>query len=319
MSKLIKIKNVFEKENEKKKSTVKVTRAPTTPKTKKVNKLENYLLKGKVAPPELIPRNETTNEYILQRKVDAQAPPMRITKQACTTTQEPPPTTKTPTTTKQPPTKLLTNHKHSTLSQPMIPPQAQPASKFQRRLQTPGQPQPHAHHVLQQPPLPTTTTNFPYQEAPEQPSPPIHPIPIVDMKRFPSNLCEPQGTQRVQLRHGGTNIVPPGTTLRNVALCAGLKTPSNVNTNQPQPPPTQPPTPLEPSAPTQASSINTDLPDYHQSPLPPTPLQQDGYKSTCRTAQEQEGLLRGKVVPQSESRLTRLRKYLSWTAEKTIP
>ena len=329
MSKFNKIKNVFEKENVKKKSTVKVTTTPKTKKvekltskyyeSKKVNLLENYLLKGKVAPPELIPRKETTTEYI-QRKVDAQAPPMRITKQACTPTQETPPTTKTPTTTKQPPTKLFANHNHSTLAQPMIPPKSEPASKFQRKLQIPGQPQPHAHHVLQQPPLPTTTTNPPYQEAPEQLSPPTHPIPSVDMKRFPSNLCEPQGTHRVQLRYGGTNIVPPGTTLRNVALCAGLNTPSNVNTNQPQPPPPRPPTPAP--APTQSISNITDLQDYgyHHPPPPPTPLQQDVTKPTCRTAQEQhEGLLQGKVVPQPVNRLTKLRKIFELDSGEDNP
>ena len=51
-------------------------------------------------------------------------------------------------------------------------------------------------------------------------------------------MWEPQGNHRVQIRYGGTVSVPPGTTLCNMAQCAGLKTPTIViitppTTNQP--------------------------------------------------------------------------------------
>ena len=53
----------------------------------------------------------------------------------------------------------------------------------------------------------------------------------------------------MQLRYGATNIVPPGTTLCNVAHCAGLKIPNNVITAEPTPPLTIPQVPQP--APTQ--------------------------------------------------------------------
>ena len=69
-------------------------------------------------------------------------------------------------------------------------------------------------------------------------------------------MWEPHGKHRVQIRYGGTVSVPPGTTLYNMAQCAGLKTPTIVSiapttdtqpphpalpNNQHQPPPLVPP------------------------------------------------------------------------------
>ena len=42
-------------------------------------------------------------------------------------------------------------------------------------------------------------------------------------------MWEPNGNHRVQIRYGGTASVPPGTTLHNMAHCAGLKTPKITN------------------------------------------------------------------------------------------
>ena len=122
------------------------------------------------------------------------------------------------------------------------------------------------------------------------------------MKRFPSNLCRPQGFHRVQIRYGGTNTVPPGTTLRNVAQCAGLNTPSNVSTTLPQdcPPPPQLPPPTPPI-------VSKPHPPNHHLPQP-TNLQNEPHIPPCTTPQEQDNLLQGKVAPQTENKLMKLRK-----------
>ena len=67
---------------------------------------------------------------------------------------------------------------------------------------------------------PTTKTNHHQNHSPPS---------DVSLTRFPSNMWEPNGNHRVQIRYGGTASVPPGTTLHNMAHCAGLKTPKITN------------------------------------------------------------------------------------------
>ena len=67
---------------------------------------------------------------------------------------------------------------------------------------------------------PTTKTNHHQTHSPPS---------DVSLTRFLSNMWEPHGNHRVQIRYGGTVSVPPGTTIYNMAQCAGLKTPKIAN------------------------------------------------------------------------------------------
>ena len=94
-------------------------------------------------------------------------------------------------------------------------------------------------------------------------------------------MCNSQDLRRVKLRYGGTDNVPPGATLRNVALSAGLKIPVIVGN---VPPPTNHHTPTT----TPATSTS-------QTTVPPHVVPPEIRSDSCKDFKKEE-LLPGKVA-----------------------
>ena len=286
MSKFNQIKNVFEKEKEKKKtsstklksitsSRIKTsTKLKTNPKGNHHNNSNNgdpIRLEGKVVPP-----NTTTSRFSFRNKQEVEKILLR---------KVVPQTTQPDMTTTAPP----------------LQPAAAAAAGAAAAVAHEPQDQDQQPHLQQQQPATTTTSTINHHTL-AAPTP--HPATTKgdDIKRFPSNLCKPQGWHRVKIRYGGTNIVPPGTTLRNVAHCAGLKIPNNVITAAPTPPLPQPQVP-------QIATIQSKQPppnhNQHQPPDPIVPPRELGKPRI--------------VTPKKVSKLSELRKLFESKIEEDNP
>ena len=103
-----------------------------------------------------------------------------------------------------------------------------------------------------------------------------------------------------RLRHGGTNIVPAGTPLHNVAQCAGLKIPSNVITAAPAPHLSESPVP-------RATTMSSKQPPKHHQQQPP-----DSFVPPM----ELKNKLSRKVRPQKLNRLSELMKLFELTPDE---
>ena len=135
---------------------------------------------------------------------------------------EPPITTVPPTTTKLDPTTNTNHHQNRTCT-----PVRQTATTTTNTTSTPTTKDTYQNVP---PTKPLLTTVPPTTTKPDPTTISNHhqnlTLPSdISLTRFPSNMWEPNGNRRVQIRYGGTASVPPGTTLHNMALCAGLKTP----------------------------------------------------------------------------------------------
>ena len=117
-------------------------------------------------------------------------------------------------------------------------------------------------------------------------------------------MCNSQDLRRVKLRYGGTDNVPPGATLRNVALSAGLKIPVIFDN-----------APLPTNHHTTTTPTTTPATSTSQTIVPPHVVQPE-MRSDCCNDMKKEELLSGKVAPLYEKKVGALLKLFE---ERTKP